>query len=437
VATALLALEREFGIPVEISTEQAAGISASVLQQARDRRRSVSWEVATLTSVLETMGFRDRDFDGDDDALLDHDPNTLRVGPNDSLGASLNCQEPPMAILGHWPRRWRGDRDPRRVLHQATSSLCGGGDPPPPCTGCCSGCCSGCCDSCCSDPCCGNPCCNDPCCGDACCIDPCCGSSDPCCGDLDCDGIPNGEDPDMDGDGIPNGEDGDVDGDGLPNASDPDIDGDGIPNASDPDMDGDGHLNGDDDDADGDGFPNFEDPSPEGCTGSCCGSFDPCCGGPDPCCGDPDPCCGVDDPCCGSTDPCCGSDDPCCDPSGGVGSAASWGGVASACTNACPDCSDREAHCQCIFSCRWAHCATGLIDCMADFGITIAQGEAICIGGCIPLWLYGDVGYKLCLAGCTFANTMVNGLIAARSCNNELLFCTQSAEQARDRCIGN
>jgi len=189
VATALLALEREFGIPVEISTEQAAGISASVLQQARDRRRSASWEVATLSSVLETMGFRDRDFDGEDDALLDNDPNTLRLDSNDSLGASLNCQDPPAAILGRWPRRWRGDRDPRRVLHQATSSLCGGDPPPPPCTGCCSGCCSGCCDSCCTDPCCGNPCCNDPCCGSACCTDPC--SCDPCCVDpcscMDCD----------------------------------------------------------------------------------------------------------------------------------------------------------------------------------------------------------------------------------------------------------
>ena len=111
--------------------------------------------------------------------------------------------------------------------------------------------------------------------------------TDDCPGDIDCDGIPdwndpdidgdgipNGSDPDVDGDGIPNGEDPDVDGDGILNGSDPDIDGDGLRNGSDDDVDGDGIPNGDDPDADGDGIPNEDDPEPNGCDADCPGA---CC----------------------------------------------------------------------------------------------------------------------------------------------------------------
>lgn len=52
--------------------------------------------------------------------------------------------------------------------------------------------------------------------------------------DLDCDGVPNDQDPDIDGDGIPNVDDPDMDGDGIPNLEDPDVDGDGVPNDDDP-----------------------------------------------------------------------------------------------------------------------------------------------------------------------------------------------------------
>lgn len=133
-----------------------------------------------------------------------------------------------------------------------------------------------------------------------------------CPGDKDCDGIPNGSDPDVDGDGnpsgsdpdvdgdgTPNGSDSDVDGDGLPNGIDPDIDGDGTPNGSDSDMDGDGISNAADDDMDGDGTPNWDDPDSDGCDGPCCGSTDSCCGVTDPCarppCGNPCQCLDCDD----------------------------------------------------------------------------------------------------------------------------------------------
>lgn len=101
-------------------------------------------------------------------------------------------------------------------------------------------------------------------------------------GDVDGDGIPNGEDDDTDGDGIPNGSDSDVDGDGIPNGGDNDIDGDGIPNGSDDDADGDGLPNGDDGDDDGDGVPDPEDPEPGGCSspnclGACCNTTNGSC----------------------------------------------------------------------------------------------------------------------------------------------------------------
>ncbi len=137
--------------------------------------------------------------------------------------------------------------------------------------------------------------------------------------DIDCDGIPNKNDPDIDGDGIPNGNDSDVDGDGIPNGQDGDIDGDGIPNGQDSDDDGDGQTDSNDDDPQGceDGDPCCGSPDP--CCSDpeaepCCynGSSDPCCNNPSECCGSTDPCCGSTDPCCGSSDPCCGSTDPCC-----------------------------------------------------------------------------------------------------------------------------
>jgi len=73
---------------------------------------------------------------------------------------------------------------------------------------------------------------------------------------------------------------------------------------------------------------------------------------------------------------------------------------------------------------------------MADFGITLGQGEAIAIFACIPLWAGGVAGYKACLVVHGIVDALVDGFLAAWNCEAELSFCTQSAEAARQRCTG-
>jgi len=281
LAAMLLALERDLGVDLEALARRDDRIdeALSSLPETPNDDIVIVWEPATLHRAVEIMGF-------DPEIVTD-----LNEGSGDQT--AMYCEPCMFAGIGP-PRNCGSPEGLAREGLTATVVCCeydGGGDPPD--------------DGGDGGPGPGQP---QPC-GHSCCAGPC-----NCTGDKDCDGIPNGDDPDVDGDRIPNGSDPDVDGDYIPNGADDDIDGGGDGNSGDPDPDGDGLPNAGDPDDDGDSIPDVEDPTPGGCTGTCCGSPDPCCG---VICNDDNEC--TDDSCNPSTGLCvnqpknCDDEDPCTD----------------------------------------------------------------------------------------------------------------------------
>ncbi|TWT45282.1 tRNA3(Ser)-specific nuclease WapA precursor [Phycisphaerae bacterium RAS1] len=109
------------------------------------------------------------------------------------------------------------------------------------------------------------------------------------------------------------------------------------------------------------------------------------------------------------------------------------------CTSRCGDepCNnptgEHDSWCACIRDCRLLDQGDALA-CLADAGKSFGTAFIKCTIACAPAFKYGFPGWKICMAGCVGADTLLNIVLTAQ-CIQIVQDTSQSAHAAYKRCI--